>query len=254
MILPHWLKLTGKYTGIGLLAFGLYEGAKWLLGSPTAVTHVTSGGATPPGVPPVVVPSPAGPVPAPIAAPVIQVPPQSQIATAAATFLQYLNQSGVSASSTSACRVFQNSFNLTSPPTLLQTDGIYGAKTQAALQGCIAPATAPQNAIGGTVIPSGPPAATPNPSLVNDVSAAAQALLAMGSPIPESSNSTVSAFQTAYNSHPVAAQLVVDGKYGPKTQVALQSVLDWIENGDTAPTGGYGATSGTNVNVPAFNS
>jgi hypothetical protein len=140
---------------------------------------------------------------------------------------------------------FQVAYNATKPPVKLKTDGKYGAKTAAALQATIAPATAPSPLFGSTngapppkVAPTPIPAATPLPGLT-DVTGAANALASLVV-IPKTSDPRVSAFQAAYNRTPNITHLVQDGKYGGSTQGALQAVLDYMGAGQTAPQNLFG--------------
>jgi hypothetical protein len=58
-----------------------------------------------------------------------------------------------------------------------------------------------------------------------------------------------SAFQTAYNN--AGGAITLDGKYGPQTQAALQTVLTTLD-GSTAPANCFGTTGGNSSIVPAL--
>ena len=196
---------------------------------------------TPPGTP-----QPPGIViPPPVSAPATD-----PVHSAAADLLTYLNTNPVpSQSPIAAVSNFQGAFNRVSTSTTLAVDGLYGAKTQAALQAIITPAVAPANffpASGATSAVPSTPAAPPDTSV--DVNSAAEALVSMGS-IPKASISAVTTFQHAYNSHSPTQQLTEDGKYGPLSQAALQSVLNFNGGGEKAPNNPYGAAPTT---IPTF--
>lgn len=165
--------------------------------------------------------------------------------TAARGALTALASNGAAKVSLPAVAAFQTAYNATKPAVKLRTDGEYGAKTQAALQATIAPATAP-SALFGSTNGAPPPkvalppiqAATPLPGL-NDVTGAASVLAALVT-IPKTSDPRVSAFQKAYNATPNILQLAQDGKYGGSTQGALQAVLDYMGAGQTAPANLFG--------------
>jgi hypothetical protein len=87
-----------------------------------------------------------------------------------------------------------------------------------------------------------------------DVYSAANVLVDMGS-IGTASDSRVTTFQHAYNAHSPQVQLVEDGKYGPMSEAALQSVLDYAASigqamdAPQAPANGFGPM-GTEYTFP----
>jgi len=176
----------------------------------------------------------------------------AQMATlqmSAASLLQSLNTGGLVTTSTSPVLAFQSTWNA-SGGLALQTDGIYGSKTQAALQTVIAPAVAPSN-----ILPAQPPVSLPAavvPAVSNplpDVLTAANAILTdYPSGGDRTSTQDNANFQTAWNQLNPATHLTVDGLYGPLTAAALQSVLNNAGTGQTAPGNAYGAVGA----IPAY--
>lgn len=161
-----------------------------------------------------------------------------QLHAAAASAVQFLNTTSPNTSSNAPISAFQNAYNVANPSAPLQADGKYGAKSQAALQAVIAPATAPGNwfpgggvAVPGPAVPAAP--ATQNVSVVD----AANAIVSMGT-VPKASVSQVSTFQLAYNGTSPATHLVQDGKYGKLSKAAVQATLD-ANGGGTAPNAAY---------------
>jgi hypothetical protein len=193
---------------------------------------------TPPGQP-----QPPGPVMIPV--PPLVIP--DAVHLAAAQLLTALATGGPTQNPIPACLNFQNAWNGVNPSQSLATDAKYGPKTQAALQSIISPATAPGNYFPSNVQVPGPANPAPAPTTGVDVQSAAHTLVAMGATIPTASDGRVTTFQHAYNLHPVAVKLTEDGKYGPMSQAALQSVLNY-SGGGTAPKNGYGAVGA----IPSF--
>ncbi len=227
----------------GLLGFGLSKTWNWaatagltkrkppvLAGPPKPITP--PGTPQPPG--PVVLPSPPALIP-------------DSLHVSAAVLLTAVMTMSPTQAAFPQCLAFQQAYNATGPSMALATDGKYGPKTQAALQSIMAPAVAPGNFFPSATQVPGPPVPAPAPTTGVTVQDAAAVLVAMGS-IPKASDGRVTTFQHAYNAHPVSLKLAEDGKYGPLSQAALQSVLDYVGNGQTAPKNPYG-TVGV---IPAF--
>ncbi len=167
---------------------------------------------------------------------------------AAAALVQAIQGMGSAPTgSFAACSNFQGAFNAVSS-TKLATDGIYGPKSQAALQSVITPAVAPPNMLGTGATAATPAVPAPPPDTSVDVFTAASNLVAMGS-IPKASIAAVTTFQHAYNGHGPAQALTEDGKYGPMSQAALQSVINAMGSGQSAPKNPYGAAL---PSIPTF--
>lgn len=154
---------------------------------------------------------------------------------------------------------FQKAYNANRPPVALALDGKYGPKCQAALQSVVSPAVAPvPNAPPGMPIavvaaPTGGVAAA-NPALVNNVLEAGNNLARyFAGTGKKGSFGPVTTFQTAWNQHRSNKPLVVDGKYGPSGEAALQAVFNWSASDaggppNAAPKNAYGAR----IPVPVF--
>lgn len=171
------------------------------------------------------------------------VPATDPVHAAAAKLMSTLSGMSATQQPFADCSNFQGAFNATTPPpsTPLATDGRYGPKTQAALQSVVAPAFAPSNFFPSSGANSAVPSAGAAPANPNvDVNTAANTLVAYGSSIQKGSLSDVTTFQHAYNLTGPAQPLTEDGKYGPMSQAALQSVLNASGSGAQAPSNGYG--------------
>lgn len=202
----------------------------------------SSGAGAPIGITPPGVSQPPGVVISPV--PMQNVP--DAVHDAAAKVLQFFGTMGVTSGVNTLVHAFQSAYNATGHGTALATDGKYGPKTQAALQSVVSPAIAPQ-ASSAHPVAQPKPAPAPDPSMVGDIATAANALVAFGS--KKGSFKEVTTFQAAWNAHPGNAPLVVDGKYGGNSQIALQAVLNWMATGGQAPPSAYGPTTKP---VPTF--
>ena len=244
----------------GALAGGgaLYGGVRYLTGHSASKHGLAAGKETQ-------MTGPGQPLlPGTLALPVTQSVDGDALHTAARVALTALSSLTPTRAPVAGVMAFQVAYNLTNPPVKLKTDGIYGAKTQAALQSVIGSAVAPQAfvshpgvKVGKPPIKAAPPKAVvplaatesvptqPLPGLgftpKLDVAGAANVLAGLVA-IPKTSDSRVSTFQAAYNLVPGVLQLAVDGKYGPSSQGALQSVLNWMGQGGVAPRNPFGGT------------
>jgi hypothetical protein len=235
--------LIGAVAGAGAGYGWDYAATKGLVKPPHSVPLLNPGNAAGPATPvtPPGIPQPPG---------IVMVPPapspSSDLDQAAAALVTFLNSNPPTQDSIPVCVQFQQLYNQSKPAQALATDGLYGPKTQAALQASIAPAVAPGNYFPSDSQVAPPTVSAAPPTLNVDVLSAANVLLQMSS-IGKESDSNVTTFQHAYNGHNPSPQLVEDGKYGPMTQAALQSVIDWASSqgqamaSDTAPPNGYGA-------------
>lgn len=180
--------------------------------------------------------------------------PSAGLTQAARVLLTYLNTNTPGRGPIPAVQAFQTAYNMSGPSTTLKSDGVYGPKTQAALQATVGSAPVPGHFLSATVTVAPPviPAATP--VVGYDVTGAATVLANMtakqsGSFFPKTSDKRVSTFQAAYNQTPGVLHLAVDGKYGPGSQAALQSVLNWMGTGMQAPDNPFGAPP---KSIPTF--
>jgi hypothetical protein len=241
------------YLALGLVGAGaLAEGASAVYKHEKAKKTAPSGGKSKTGASPVAppgVPQPGGAVAIPVS-PAVQ--DGDGLHNAARNLLTSLGTTGASTAKNPMVSLFQSAYNTTNPPTRLKPDGVYGVKTQAALQSVIAPAAAPSPAPGATVS-TGPvrvqtPPVVAAPPIGNvDINSAASTLAALVA-IPKTSDRRVSTFQAAYNMTPGVQHLAVDGKYGGATQGALQAVLDSLGTGMQAPKNPFGPM----VSAPGF--
>ena len=222
-------------------AAALYEGGKVIVKHVEASGKKTGAGGVA-GAKPITPPG-AAQTPGVVALPISPaVTDGDPLHTAARGLLTALGTLPPSHGSNPAVAAFQAAYNATNPPTKLKVDGEYGPKCQAALQSVIAPARAPANFFAGsspTVVQTPPILAAP--ALPNvDVTGAAN-ILASAVSLPKGSDRRVTTFQHAYNQTQGVLHLAEDGKYGGSTQGALQSVLDYMGTGLTAPTNPFGA-------------
>jgi hypothetical protein len=179
------------------------------------------------------IPQPAGYVSLPAPPPTT-----TSLQSAAQNLVTYLARTTPGKASVPAVQAFQTAYNMSGPSTTLKSDGIYGPKTQAALQSVMGGAPAPAHFVPSGAVAAPPliPAAKPIAGV--SVTGAAQVLANLTS-IPKTSDSRVSTFQNAYNQY-AAVHVIADGKYGGATQGALQSVLDFMGTGGQAPKNPFG--------------
>lgn len=241
------------YAMLGLVGAGaLAEGASAIYKHEKAKKVAPVGGKSKTGASPIAppgVPQPGGAIAIPVA-PAVQ--DGNALHNAARNLLTSLGTTGASTAKNPMTSLFQSAYNATNPPTKLKADGLYGAKTQAALQSVIAPAIAPTPAAGATVSTGPvrvqtPPVVAAAPIGNVDINSAATALSALVA-IPKTSDRRVSTFQSTYNMTPGVQHLAVDGKYGGATQGALQAVLDSLGTGIQAPKNPFGPM----VAAPSF--
>jgi len=172
--------------------------------------------------------------------------PSAALTNAARAVLTYFATSQPARGSVPQVKTFQSLYNSNGPQMPLNPDGIYGPKTQAALQSVVGSAPVPAHILPVTVMAAPPAIPAAKPVAGFDVTGAATILANMaatqsGSRFPKTSDKRVSTFQAAYNTTPGVLHLAVDGKYGPGTQAALQSVLNWMGTGMQAPDNPFGA-------------
>jgi hypothetical protein len=195
----------------------------------------TSGDGSPVGITPPGVIQPSGSL--------ISLPPMQNVSNAlhdaAAALVQSLTTFGVQKGVfVQEVKTFQDAYNVESGvKTKLAADGKYGPKGQAALQSVITPAVAPSSESGTPVVQPLNPAPAADPVAVNDIGAATAALVsAFAKGARKGSIPQVVTFQQAWNAHPQMTAVVPDGKYGGNTEVAVQSVLNWMAQSGVSPS------------------
>jgi hypothetical protein len=188
------------------------------------------------------------------------VKPADPLQDAAARLLQWIRVNGIQPNrKVVEVASFQKAYNThAKPKTPLATDGVYGSKTQAALQAVITPEVAPSLLSAPSKVvdpvtpgPVEPPLVAPAPVVVpkepapsaiaasvDNIELAATKLIAL--PPKKGSFEPVRSFQLAWNAHTKNAPVISDGMYGPNTQLILQAYLNWEGKGRKAPANAYG--------------